>query len=178
MTPGSPVKKLIGSGREILPPIDSAIQQAERIISTGQKAMITKSLVNLEKRFKGLSGLIEKVPPPRKATTFQVDQIRGQLEQAGISLGKDVSKFTGKPGELLKVSAFDDLDALVTVFTNAPTFTGKENIISFVVDGKRQFFELSPELYDVLKGVDAITLPAVADGLNYRFIYGFNYFLY
>ncbi len=163
LTPGSPVKKLVGSGREVLPPIDSAIQQAERIISTAQKSMITKSLVNLEERFGGLSKLIERIPPPMKATTFQLEQIKKQLAENGLALGFDIEKFTGKPGELMKLNDFEDIDTLVTVFTNAPTFTGKENVISFKVGDQRRFYEVSPELYNVLKGMDSLTLPWLLD---------------
>lgn len=159
---GTPVKRIKGSGREILPPIEAMIAQTERAISASQKAAIAKSLAKLEENFGGLSKLIERVPAPIKITQFKLDQIRDQLEEQGIILSTDLSKTTGQKGKI-EIGPFEELDNLMSVFTGDTEFRGKENIVSLIIDGERQFYEVAPAIYNVLEGVDQFHLPAFMD---------------
>lgn len=145
---GTVIKRLKGSGREILPPFESMLLQMEKAISVSQKSAIAKALAGLEKNFGGLSGLIEKVPAPIEATTVRAGQIVDQLAEAGINV-KDV-----KP---------EQLDNLITVFTPGKRFVGTDNIVTLIIDGEPQFFEVAPEIYTVLEGVDQYHLPWIVD---------------
>jgi len=139
---GKGVYKIIGSGRPIEDPLESMITQTRRLISIAHKSMIARALAEVERKTPGLAGLIERVPPPMKATTFDAKQLKKQL----IDLGIDVV-----PGDLD--------DAMLTVFGNSPIFLGKEHIISVIVDGKRQWYQVAPELYRVLEDLDQFQLP-------------------
>lgn len=139
---GKGVYKIIGTERGIEEPLESMITQTRRMISIAHKSVIARAFVELATKYEGLAGMIERVPPPLRATTFDASQLKKQL----ISLGIDVA-----PGDLD--------DAMFTVFSNSPVFLGKEHIISVVVEGKRQWYEISPELYRILEDLDQFQLP-------------------
>jgi hypothetical protein len=141
---GKGVYKIVGSDRPVDDPLEMMIVQARRMISIAHKSMVARALAQLEGKYEGLAGMIERVPPPMRATTFSASQLTGQL----ASLGIDVS-----PGDLD--------DAMLTVFGNSPVYLGKEHIISVVVDGKRTWYQVAPELYRILEDMDQFQLPKI-----------------
>ena len=139
---GKGVYKIHGSDRPIDDPLELMIIQTRRFISIAHKSMVARALVNIEARFEGLAGMIERVPAPIKATTFDAKQLKGQL----ASLGIDVA-----PGDLD--------DAMFTVFANSPIYLGKEHIISVVINGRRSWYQVHSELYSILEDMDQFQLP-------------------
>ncbi|HUX02742.1 MAG TPA: LPD38 domain-containing protein, partial [Phycisphaerae bacterium] len=151
---GKAVKKIKGSGREIIEPLEAMIQQAERMIGSAHKSEVAKSLVLLEKSNPGLAGLIWKVPPPMQATRFTAEQLKKEVIQLAIDrLGVDPAEIAA--GDMLS----ETWDEVLTVYTNASAYYGKDNIVSLVVDEKQQWYEVDPDLYAVLQGLDMYTLP-------------------
>lgn len=136
-----PVKRLKGSGRAIQDPLEALIEQAERIISTADRARVARALVDLAEATPGGGRWAERVDLGSQAHHAQLDAVARQLEQAGADLSGA------------------DRDAMLTFFTNAESYFGKENIVSVYRDGKRVFYELDPELYRAMKGLDGLTLP-------------------
>lgn len=150
---GKAVKTIKGSGREIIDPFESMIAQCEKMIAGAHKAMVGRAIANLAKTGSGLGAFIEKVPPPMQATRFSAEQIKGDIMKiAHDKLGLDLSE--GLPGD-----ALETWDEVLTVFTNASQYYGKDNIISIVQDGKREWYEVNPQLYAAIQGLDQYTLP-------------------
>ncbi|HUS72771.1 MAG TPA: LPD38 domain-containing protein, partial [Sedimentisphaerales bacterium] len=153
---GKPVKKIKGSGRPIIDPITSSLQQMEKMISASHKVMVAKSIADLADKH-GVAGLIWRVPPPQKATTFSAEQIKKDIVKiAQEKLGLDLDE--GIPSGIL-----EDWDDLLTVFTNAESYRGKDNIVMVEFDGKKHWFEVNPDLYAVLEGLDQYRLPWFLD---------------
>ena len=134
-----------GSGREIIDPFESMIIQTRRMLSIAHKSVIARALANLEAKHRGLAGLIWRVPAPKKATTFRAEQAVKQLQKMGVDV-------TGV-----------EEDALMTVYGNSPIYLGKDNIIAIVQDGKKLWYEVSPEMYRLLQGLDKFYLPRFLD---------------
>ena len=134
-----------GSGREIIDPFESMITQTKRMIAIAHKSVIARSLANLEARHRGLAGLIWKVPTPKQATTFRAEQVITQFQKMGV----DVSGA--------------EADALMTIYSNSPIYLGKENIIAIVQDGKKTWYEVSPDMYKLLQGLDKFYMPRFLD---------------
>ena len=130
-----------GSGREIIDPFESMITQTRRMLSIAHKSVIARSLADLEAKHRGLADFIWRVPAPKKATTFRAEQAIRQLQKMGVDV-------TGA-----------DADALMTVYGNSPIYLGKENIIAIVQNGKKSWYEVSPEMYRLLQGLDKFYLP-------------------
>ena len=152
-TAGKPIKRIKGSGREIQDPFESKIQQTQKIIATAHKADIARSLANLEEQHGGLAGLIWKVPAPKQATQFQAEQIKKDVIRLAVErLGID-------PADIATSGALESWDDILTVYTNAGQYYGKDNIVTLVKDGQRQFYEVDPDLYQVLQGMDHYSMP-------------------
>lgn len=148
---GGGVYKIKGSGREIHDPIDALIWQSERIHQTAMQADMIKSLVSLYDKNKGgkhvLANLMAEVPAPQEAMTFSAEQIKRDLAALAVDrLGADPSD--------VAAAMLDTWDSKVTVFTKGNEYKGKENIVSVVIDGQRRFFEVQPELFKILGGLN------------------------
>ncbi len=148
-------KRIKGSGREIIDPLESMIKQANKVISVAHKAEIAKALAGLAER-PGAAAMIWKVPAPQKATKFKAEQLK-----------KDIAKIAfermGLDPKQISAATSETWDEILTVYGNAGQYYGKDNIVALVVDGKQQFFEVEPNLYKAIEGIDRYTLPWVWD---------------
>lgn len=131
---GQGIHKIKGSGRPIIDPLQSLVMQATEVVSKAHKVHIARLVADLAEN-EGLGGLVTKVPAPSRAVQFNVGQIQGQLEKIGYETPEG------------------DLDNILTVFT-AGMSGGKDNVVSIWKDGERQYYELDPELYGILKSLD------------------------
>lgn len=128
-----------GSGKPVINPIESLVQQATGIIQGASKANIARLLADVSTR-EGMGGFIKKVPPPMEATRFNLEQVRKALEKELEGTDVDVDDL--------------ELDRMVTVFTNAGVYKGKDNVVSIWINGERQWFEIHPEMYKALTSLD------------------------
>ena len=149
---GTSVKAIRGSGREIIDPFEAMIQQTEKIISIAHKADVSRSLAELADK-PGMASMIWKVPPPKQATKFTAEQIKKDIAALAVK------HFGIDPAEASTSLLMDEWDEVLTVYTNATAYYGKDNIVSLVRDGKREFYEVNKDLYAVLQGLDQYTLP-------------------
>jgi len=146
---GVGIKRIKGSGRPIINPIESMIAQSRELIAKSQKIRIARLFIDLAEE-EGIGGFISKVPAPMKATTFEASRIKKYLE----------TLTTEKEG--LESISEDEYDNMLTVFTQDYKYNGKENIVSVWKDGKQVFYEIHPDLYEAFKGIDTLKLGPVA----------------
>lgn len=141
----TPIKRIKGSGREVINPLESMIAQTEQIIAIADKARVARALADLSDKFEGTGKWIEKVPAPMEAKMTELENLKKQIE----SVGGDLSNA--------------DMDAMITMFSQGKGYFGKDNIVSIYRGGKREYFQLHPMLYSAMKGLDKITLPWFID---------------
>jgi hypothetical protein len=140
------VRRLKGSGRQILPPLESALAYAERIIGLSDKIRVSKALVEASKQYGTLGDTVELVDPKDVARTTRLGNIKQQLENAGADLESA------------------DMDALLTVFSQEFSGEAKDNIVVLYEDGQPQLYYVRPDLYRSLMAVDKpARLPAIID---------------
>lgn len=136
-------KKLKGSKRKIIDPIEGMIQQMEATISSAQRAAIERSLANLATQNpEALEDFITTTRAPVIPTKFTVEEIKAELEEVGID-------FSGVADE--------DLNELLTVFRPS-AFPATQGVIKLKVEGKDKFFKVEKELLDVLEGTEIYKL--------------------
>ncbi len=133
-----------GSGREIIDPFESMITQTRRLISIAHKHAVATALADIEEKHRGLAGFIWRVPAPKRAMKFQAEQVKKQLMKMGVEFPE---------------AGLKKMDALLTVYSNSPIYLGKERIIAIVRNGKTQWYEVSPEIYRLLQGLDKFYMP-------------------
>lgn len=134
-----PVRRIKGSGREIKDPLESMTGQMERFISIANKTRVARSLVNLVRNtpgFEKYGKYVARFPAERLPFKFDLKAIKRQLQDAGIDLEEA------------------DLDQTITLFMNSPRTPKGGNIVGFWLNGRRQFFELDPELYRAIMALD------------------------
>lgn len=131
-----PIKQLKGSGREITDPIGAMQQHANQIIAVADKVRVSKKLVELAESKTGFGKYVEEIPASKVPVEFTVGRVKDQLQAAGADL-------TGA-----------DLDAVMTLFLNAQRNPAGANIVSFVRNGERKFYELDPELYRTIQALE------------------------
>ena len=139
----SPVKRLKGSGRDIVDPIESIVGDTYRMLSLAQRNKVLLKLSDLADAYEGAGKLIEKVPAPMKPVTVSLDE----LLDAG-SLPDD----------------FENISK--TIFRPSYSPSGKENIIAVWRNGKQEYYQLEPELYNTVMNTDAGTSNLVMDLLS------------
>jgi len=140
-----PLKLIRGSGRQILNPWHSIIQSTSEIIAIADKVRIGNALVELSKKTEGAGKWVEKVEPPKRAISQALKDLEKQLKDAGVDLSQA------------------DMDAVVTLYANSPKYLGKENIVAFWREGKREFYQLEPDLYRAIMNSDRMAMPWIVN---------------
>jgi hypothetical protein len=134
----NPVKRMKGSGRQIVDPAESDIKNAFTIINLTERARVLQALVAQAAKTDGAGRWVEgPIPAPSKPTTFELSEIKKSLEEAGF----DVSDA--------------DLEVVATVFRPS-SFKPNEPYIAPVLmpDGKHKWFRFDPDLFQAVSGLD------------------------
>jgi hypothetical protein len=140
------VHRLKGSGRQTLPPLESALAYAERIIGLADKVRVSRMLVAASHKYNTLGDTVEKVDPKDVPHSARLRNLKRQLEDAGADLSQA------------------DMDALLTVFSQDFTGDAKDNILVLYEKGEPQLYYVRPDLYRALMAVDApAKLPRIID---------------
>jgi hypothetical protein len=132
----APVKRMKGSGREIIDPLESIIKNTYQFINMAERNKVGLALARQAAKTEGSAQWIEEVAGPMKPTSFELAEVKKQLEAAGADLSKA------------------DLETVATVFRPSALAPKGENILTVIDDGKRRFFQVQPELYNALKALD------------------------
>lgn len=160
------VKTIRGSNRKIENPLESMIAQTSRMIELSHKIRIGKSIVDLATKSQGMGRWVERVQPPGAMTESTVGALKTALEKAGVNLDEA------------------DMDAVLSIYHQNYRPGGKDNIVSFIENGKPSYFQVDPLLYETIQGTavpqvnnvlmrilsaPARTLRAATTGLNPEF---------
>lgn len=151
----SPVKRIKGSGREIIDPFESLVKNAQLYTHIAQRQQVSNALAALAET-QGAGKWIERVPTPqKKVATLTAAELAGIFGQQGrgpeferflLSLGFDRGPegWTPRGGTAA--------DAMVLVFRPGD-YMKEPNMISVLKRGKRVWYEVAPDLYQALMGL-------------------------
>jgi DNA polymerase III sliding clamp (beta) subunit (PCNA family) len=146
MTASNAVKRIKGSARPIVNPMESLIDGMARMISAAHKIRVANLIADWAD-LPGAGKFIVEVPAPLEAKILSVDTITALLEEKGLGVF-----------DLEGNKATTETDGLLTVFSNGFQYKGKGNVVAVIRGGERKFYELSPDLFRALQGVDEIRL--------------------
>lgn len=167
----SPVKKIKGSGRDIIDPLESIMKNTHLYVQLAQKQQVSTALARLadqEGSGKFIEGLLKPVVPEK----LKLGEIEARLEQL---MGPDALKdlraraaqefeeaTRGMTPEQIRTAGLkphDPADELLMVWRPGDYFK-KDNVISVLENGERRWFEVEPELYRAIEGLDKEQLDA------------------
>lgn len=145
-----PVKAIKGSWRDIVDPLESVIKNTFTYINLAEKNAVGRALVDLAKSKEGLGKYVEKIPTPMKAVQIKesevpqikaLNQMYAEMQTMAEQLG-------------LGTKALQAVDDVFTVFRPS-SFIPKENVISVWKDGKRELYQVHPDIARTFQALDA-----------------------
>lgn len=150
---GKPIKRMKGSTRNIISPIESIIKNTYAIIINAEKNLAAQVLAKLAD-MKGVGAYVERVPTPMelkgkisKEETLQ--QFQRHLRKQGMA---GEAKYMSVAKMLL-----EEMPDFFLRF-GPGTYPAGENIVTVFNNGKPTYYEVSPELYQMwTKGIAPYT---------------------
>lgn len=143
----SPVKRIKGSEREIIDPLESDVKDTYAIINAVERNKIGISMARLAEQNTELGRLFERIDAPVKGTKVQSEEVL-----AGVM------KKLGVPKALLPSELQQAIDTLIddvsfTIFR--PVTDKSPNTLTVNFGDKQQVFQVEPDLYKALQGLNA-----------------------
>lgn len=139
---GQPIKRIKGSSRSIISPLESLVNNTYMFISVAERNKVGRALGRLADAVEGQGEWISRIPAPVEATPVRLEELERHLVDAGI------------PEHVLDAA---DLDRLVTTFStigHVRPGDSHQNIISVWDKGKRKYYQVHPEIYGAMKSLD------------------------
>ena len=141
----NPIKRIRGSGRQILDPGEVTLERTYQYTRLAAKQEVSNAIFELAQR-EGMGYLIEEIPAPLKALKISTEEA---LEA--------IWKTSARPDEALDALP-EEVAAEMLMFFRPGDYQGADNVISVLIDGRRKFYEVDPELFKALEGLDETDL--------------------
>lgn len=146
-------KRIKGSDREIINPLESIVKNTYAIINAAERNAVAISMINLSKMHYELGRMFEKLPKPLAPVQVNVGEV---MEAAFGKLGVAML-----PPEIQ--SAFDE--KVVTIFK--PSFFSPKGELTVLVGGKPQSFKVDPDIYRAMQSLDREQISTLTKILSY-----------
>ena len=131
----SPIKRIKGSEREIINPLESIIKNTYVLISAADRNQVGIMIANLVDKNPELADVFERVKTPIARVA------RVSAKELGVEI-EGLSKA--------------DAEAVVDIFR--PSFFTKGDEVTVLINGKKAYFRVDPDLRDALLNLDRETL--------------------
>lgn len=152
LTGRNPIRRIKGSGRDIIDPLESIIKNTYAMIEAAEKNGIGRALTDLASKTDGVGWLVEKIPTPKAAVQVRAEDV----SKAFIDSLGPISPSIKDSIKALAESA--DMGEMLTFWQNAATLDKKSQIAVFR-DGKREVYQVAPEIAEVMNGLSTETIP-------------------
>ena len=136
----NPVKRMKGSSREIIDPLESIVKNTYTFINLSERNKVALALADQAGDTEGGGKWVEKVPAKMTAQSFSLEEIKSTMKKAGIDVGQIDAK---------------EMEAVATIFRPLQKGNQAENIVSAFRDGETELYQVQPDLYRALTGMDA-----------------------
>lgn len=144
-SPRNVLRRIKGSGRDILDPLESIVKNTYAMIEAAEKNRVARSLADLADKTEGAGGLVEKLPVKMQGTKISGAEVMRVLKGADENAAKAFADAVER-GDL-DVQAF------------RPDYRiDKKTEISVLRDGKREIYQVDPELAKIMNGLDGESL--------------------
>lgn len=138
---GSPIKRLKGSEREIIDPLEGIIKDTYAIINAAERNNVGIAMAKLSKQDKELARLFEQVSAPMKPTTVNIQEIIKVMNRS-VGLKDDAT-----------VPDFPEMaDVIATIFR--PTQDKGPNMLNVNFGDKSLVFQVDPDLFKAIQGLN------------------------
>ncbi len=181
----SPIKRIHGSGRDLIDPLESIVKNTMLYTHLAAKQEVSNALARLARK-EGIGEHLEGIIAPTVPTKFKVGEVTDQMEEAmpGFTDLLEELQEEGEqewaemtadmtPSEVrelqrqgkLPEGPWDPAQEMLAIFRPGEMFR-EENVISVLRGDKRSWYEVDPELYQALQGLDREMVPRWAQILS------------
>ncbi|MDP7337669.1 MAG: hypothetical protein QF786_00005 [Vicinamibacterales bacterium] len=137
----SPIKVRVGSGAEIINPIESLIRDTHAMVTTIESNRSVQAMARQAAKFKGSGRWLEPISEPQVAAMINLSQIATQIKAKLEKEGHPV------PDNL-------DFDEVVKFSTPVRFMFGDKGIVSYLKDGERHWLQVNDRaLYEAINQV-------------------------
>lgn len=138
-------KRIKGSGRPIINPLESLIDMATSYIQNANKMRVVNAIIEMSS-LEGSGKIVSQIPRPIELTKLRMEEVlKKVLDELGGEF--DIDEDLG--------------DQLLNFFSAGNQFKGKGNVFTVWRNGKPYFYELHPDLYKSLQGIDDIKIAPI-----------------
>jgi len=151
------LKKIKGSDREIVNPLESIVKNTYAIINAAERNNVMLAMARLAQQDSELGRLFTKIDRPQQATAVNVKEVL----DAALG-GKGIREFLTPDTQ----ETLDSLDErIVNIFR--PSFIARGDTITVLVKGKPQFFEVQKDLLRAVQALDIESAGILVKMLSY-----------
>ena len=133
------IRKIKGSEREIINPLESIVKNTYAIIYAADRNQVGVMMANLAAKNKENARLFEEIPAPMAKVA------KVELKEFGLGVQ----------------DAMDDAgineDEAIDIFRPA-MFAPKDNVLTVLMDGKKRYFQVDPDIYKAMMASDTETV--------------------
>lgn len=140
-TAKNPVKRIKGSGRDIIDPLESIVKNTYAFIDMAERNAIGRALVELAEGKEGAGWLVEKLPTPLRAQKISAETILQAVRET-----------SPEAYGALKEAIGENKDLSASLFSRS-NFIDKNNQITVMRDGKAEVYQVNPEVAEVMNGL-------------------------
>ena len=132
----SPIKRMVGSERRIINPLESIIKNTHALIEAADRNQVGVMMARMASESPELQSLFKA----KKAPVSKVAKVNAK------ELGIDISGLSEA-----------DANMLVDIFRPA-TYAKGANEVTVMINGQKRFFDVDPDLYKSLTNIDQVDL--------------------
>ncbi len=145
------IKSIKGSERQIVNPLESIIKNSYTLIDAADRNAVGLAMADIANQGKYTAQLFEKVPPDMMRAHDIVD-VGKYLKELGVDV------------ESLGMSK-EQMQMAVDIFR--PSFLQSDNIVAVLRKGKREYYQVDPELYKALKSMNTEQMIPLVKMMSY-----------
>lgn len=146
----SGIKKAIGSGLDIVHPVDNVMFNVVRMVNAGLKNNVMDEIVKAAEKAGGMADFMEKVPMPIKRTAFNATGVKETLKQGVVD---------STMSEADKDAAFDIIDNIDDILYQYGRGKARGDVVTVMKNGKPEYWKINDKM--LLESVTSMT-PAQA----------------
>jgi hypothetical protein len=144
------IKKAIGSGASIIDPLESMIVDSFIIRRAAESNDILRELKKMATTVDGIGMMAEKVNIKGEVTKFNVSEVKGQLKKMAELIESQTGDTTFK--DALENMDEKYLETMLSIYK--PLYKEGDNEITVYDKGKAELYQVDPELYKAIKGLN------------------------
>lgn len=131
-----PIKRIKGSVKDVVDPLESMIKNTYLFVNLAERNRVGLALADLTKKFPKSQEWIKRIKSPTRPVKFNITEIENQLADLGVDLSSE------------------SIEGIAQIFR--PTIFGakQKNILSVFRGGKREYYQMQPDLYESVLALD------------------------